>query len=65
MSKLWKQAEKNQVERDPSLLSQLAQIRGADPLNRPLQLQSYLEACQKAPGASEKTKRKWRKHLGV
>jgi hypothetical protein len=50
---------------DPSLRSQLHQVMEADPLNKPFQIQCYLEALQKAPGASEGTKRKWRKTISL
>jgi hypothetical protein len=60
-----KQQWLNQLPKDPSLASQLHLIRQTDPLNHSLQLDSYLEACKKAPDASEGTKRKWRKSLGL
>ncbi len=49
-----------QSPKDPSLLSQLRERSGLEPAD---QMKAYLEACQKAPNASEGTKRKWRKAL--
>ena len=63
--KMGKQIWLNAIPKDPSLRSQLGLIKQMDPLNHPLQLQSYLEACSKAPDASEGTRRKWRKTLGL
>lgn len=62
---LSKQALKGQTPRDPSLRSQMYQVMEADPLNHPLRLQMYLDACQKAPDASPSTKRSWRKALSL
>jgi len=49
-------------KKDPSLFEQLGERAGAD---AGLRLQSYLDACIKAPGASASTKRKWKKALGI
>lgn len=51
---------------DPSLGSQLA-ARGEElgVLDRQGKFEAYLDACQKAPHASEGTKRKWRKALDL
>jgi hypothetical protein len=51
---------------DPSLLRQLGERKlELGPLAGPSVLEAYLDACQKAPFASEDTKRKWRKRLGL
>jgi hypothetical protein len=47
--------------RDPSLGDQLAERRDLVDAERS---EAYLEACRKAPHASEGTKRKWRRRLG-
>ncbi len=47
--------------RDPSLADQLAERRDLVDAERS---EAYLEACRKAPHASEGTKRKWRRRLG-
>lgn len=62
---LGKQVWLNSQERDPSLRSQMYQVQEADPLNKAQNLQMYLDAAKKAPGASEGTKRKWRRALGL
>ena len=49
-------------KRDPSLSEQLRKRQGLHPADL---LESYLDACKKAPGASEATKRKWKKALGI
>ena len=49
-------------ESDPSLTSQLAERHN---LLAPERVESYLEACRRAPLASEGTKRKWRRRLGL
>ena len=48
--------------RDPSLRSQL---RDRQNLLDSVRIESYLEACRKAPNASEGTKRKWKRALGL
>jgi len=48
------------VRRDPSLRSQLYERINED---AGLRLQSYLDACKKAPYASASTKRKWKEAL--
>lgn len=45
---------------DPSLLRQLQERSHLEPAD---QMKAYLDACQRAPNASEGTKRKWRKAL--
>lgn len=47
---------------DPSLRDQLYERSS---LREGEQLQSYLNACEKAPHASEGTKRKWKRALGI
>ena len=47
-------------QKDPSLLSQL---RSRWNLVESERVKSYLEACARAPNASEGTKRKWRRAL--
>ena len=54
--------ELRQKQPDPSLKSQLI---GRAQLDRQTRFQSYLDACQKAPGASAGTKRKWKRALGL
>lgn len=48
--------------RDPSLGDQLAERKG---MVDSTTIESYLEACKKAPHASEGTKRKWKRRLGL
>jgi len=49
--------------RDPSLRDQLCQLTATE---QPAQwYDSYLDACRKAPDASEGTKRKWRRAIGL
>lgn len=50
---------------DPSVASQLRKAVRADSLNKPLLTEAYLEACRKAPEASEGTRRKWRRIIGL
>ena len=47
---------------DPSLTSQLSERHNLVDSEK---IESYLEACRRAPHASEGTKRKWRKALGM
>jgi hypothetical protein len=66
LGRLWKEISREATkQRDPSLRSQMYQVQEADPLNHPLRLQMYLDACQKAPQASPSTKKKWRKALSL
>lgn len=51
-----------QPKSDPSLRDQLRSRR--DLLDR-IKIESYLEACRRAPGASEGTKKKWKRALGL
>lgn len=50
---------------DPSILSQLRAGRRVDPFNIPMLTEAYMEANRKAPNASEGTRRKWRKAIGL
>lgn len=50
---------------DPSVASQLREARAADPFNTPMLTEAYMEALRKCPDASEGTKRKWRKIIGL
>ena len=49
-------------KRDPSLGDQLAERHNMVDSER---VEAYLEASRKAPNASEGTKRKWRRRLGL
>lgn len=50
------------TRRDPSLRDQMWERQN---LLDSVRIESYLEACRKAPYASEGTKRKWKKALGL
>jgi hypothetical protein len=56
--RLWRQISRRR-QMDKSLRDQLEERAGSS-----ADISSYLEACQRAPHASESTKRKWRKVLG-
>jgi hypothetical protein len=60
--RLWIELIKRQRPRDPSLKDQLSERSN---LVDSARAQSYLEACQRAPNASEGTKRKWKRALGL
>lgn len=47
---------------DPSLRSQLRERRDLVDSER---IAAYLQACQRAPNASEGTRRKWKRALGL
>lgn len=53
------------VDADPSIASQLRRAVAADPLNKPLLVEAYMEAVRICPDASQGTKRKWRRIIGL
>jgi len=60
----WAEMEQRKAP-DPSLRSQLQAVRAANPFDPPLCTEAYFDACRKAPDASEGTKRKWRRAVGL
>lgn len=58
---LWREFIKRK-EYDPPLTEQLRERQN---LLDSVRIESYLEACKRAPDAAEGTKRKWKRALGL
>lgn len=62
---MWVRAKsKDWSQEDPSISSQLRLAKQTDPLNTPMLMAAYMEAVEKCPTATLKTRKKWRRILG-